>query len=863
MASRLVRLFPVVMALYEKVKNRQGQLDQLDLLFKLRSLLTNNAEVRAEFQGMFDHIFVDEFQDTDPLQAEIVLFLCEREPVASRWQDVALAAGKLTVVGDAKQSIYRFRRADVAMYDRVLTVIQKAPHIEVRLEANFRSVPPMIEWFNDRFDRILQTSPDGRPFDPKSGRVFNQPLAVGRDSSSPPPIHVLSLEISGAGKKPVDEYRALEGRALARYLRVLVESRQVQIVDPLDNLPRPVRYGDIAVLAASTWSLSFLFDRLDKEDIPYASRGGVLYLKDPLHRLFLLGLRAVADRDDGVAMAALLRPPFFAVDPADLLRELAATRSEVPPAGESALRAREARDQVLDLRRRRSARSPGATARDLLERTAFARTVASGPNGTQRLARLRELCLLLEQIAADEGLDYDAATARMRDWVDNPIQLDPPHPVGTEAVQIMTVHQAKGLEFPVVVIWDGKGQWAPRIEDAPWRTERDGQGWMIDLDGLTWEEPAGLGIIATEKSYQAAERERVAYVAATRARDLLIIPKAGTLVPSRFVCSALLAEAPAHLVHELEPFVEGKEPAWAKKKAARARSKLPNSKNLERDVTTWWTTTCSASAQPLFRPTSVSAEAHVEARDEMVESIEPELQEAHPGRFGNVFGTTVHQAIGLILRDPALSASEAVARASRRTGLDEHLEEAAADVTRTLEALRAEGLLRPLGPSLQIEYPVAAASDGGLLLGGYIDLVSATDDRLDLIDFKTDQPPAGAVETTYGGYVAQAQAYGRLLEASEVLEGRRLRCGLLFTADGSLRWIPPLPGSPLRAGLVREASLRSCSISALLPATSGNRQTAARRNTKLVVLVDGKLRRLRPPEFESKSAKMRTPWQRS
>ena len=82
MATQLVRLFPVVVALYERVKARHRQLDQLDLLAKLQDLLVKDRGARGEFQQMFDHIFVDEFQDTDPLQAEIVLLLCEQEPRA-------------------------------------------------------------------------------------------------------------------------------------------------------------------------------------------------------------------------------------------------------------------------------------------------------------------------------------------------------------------------------------------------------------------------------------------------------------------------------------------------------------------------------------------------------------------------------------------------------------------------------------------------------------------------------------------------------------------------------------------------------------------------------------------------------------
>jgi ATP-dependent helicase/nuclease subunit A len=708
-------------------------------------------------------------------------------PGAARWEDVVLGGGKLTVVGDAKQSIYRFRRADVAMYDRVLRVIAKTPLLEVRLSANFRSVPPLIDWFNDRFARILKESQDA--FDPVTGRVFHQPLAPGRDAQVPPSVHVLNLAFSDAGKHNVDDYRSLEGRALARYLRWLIETDDVQILDPLDELPRKVRYGDIAVLATSTWSLPHLFQPLDEEGIPYASRGGVLFLKDSLHRQFLLGLRAIADRDDGVAMAALLRPPFFAVDPADLLREQVATRAGEAPVGESALRAREARDLLVDLRRHRFDRPPGATARDLLERTAFARNVASGPNGTQRLARLRELCLILEQLAADEGLDYDAATSRLREWVDEPVQLDPPHPVGAEAVQVLSVHQAKGLEFPVVVIWDGQGRWAPPVGNAPWRMERDGRGWMMDLAGLTWEEPAGLGIRKTELDYQRAERERVAYVAATRARDLLIVPKAGELKPGRFVCSDLLAEAPTHLVKELEPYVDGHEPAWATQNKPPIVQVPKDGASIEQATDAWWTPASAESARPRFRPASVSGETQSTPVDDTQEEADPALAKPREGRFGPVFGTSVHHAIGLILRDSALTPEEAARRAAQRFGLQDYLAECIADITRALESLRTEGLARPLGPDLQVEYPVAAAWDDGQLLGGYIDLVSATDGCLDVLDFKTDTPPSGPVEQAYPAYAGQVRTYGRLLEKPGTLEAPKLRCGLLFTADGGIRWV--------------------------------------------------------------------------
>jgi ATP-dependent exoDNAse (exonuclease V) beta subunit len=100
---------------YEELKLRAAALDFVDLLLKARDLLRDCREVRAELQGRLTHIFVDEFQDTEPLQAEIVLLLAASDPAVGRWQDVAPAPGKLFLVGDPKQSIYRFRRADVGI----------------------------------------------------------------------------------------------------------------------------------------------------------------------------------------------------------------------------------------------------------------------------------------------------------------------------------------------------------------------------------------------------------------------------------------------------------------------------------------------------------------------------------------------------------------------------------------------------------------------------------------------------------------------------------------------------------------------------------------------------------------------------
>jgi ATP-dependent helicase/nuclease subunit A len=307
---------------------------------------------------------------------------------------------------------------------------------------------------------------------------------------------------------------------------------------------------------------------------------------------------------------------------------------------------------------------------------------------------------------------------------------------------------------------------------------------MVDLDQVTWEEPAGLGIRRTEQAYRDAERRRVVYVAATRARDLLILPKAGNVPPGRFVCGDLLADALERLMRAVETYVDGAEPAWAREVGLLVRQAPGDGADLEREVGERWGSASREAARPRFRPASVSADAPA--------APAVEIEEAYPkqreGRYGGLFGMTVHNAIGLVIRDGGITPGEAARRAARWFGLEEHLAEAAADVERALGSLRAVGLARAPGPELQLEYPVAGAWEGGQLLGGYIDLVGVVDGQACVLDFKTDAPPRGPVEQAYPGYAAQVRAYGRLLH---IAGHRRVRCGLLFTVDGEIRWVEP------------------------------------------------------------------------
>jgi ATP-dependent exoDNAse (exonuclease V) beta subunit len=168
---------------YQRLKAQAGALDFLDLLLHARDLIRGNAPVRNHFQARFRCLFVDEFQDTDPLQAELLLLLASKDPGETRWQDVDPVPGKLFLVGDPKQSIYRFRRADVAIYRRVCELLVDRGATFVELRKSFRSVENIQRVVNAAFEPLMDGNVETRqaryvPLEPSRADEMGQPSVV-------------------------------------------------------------------------------------------------------------------------------------------------------------------------------------------------------------------------------------------------------------------------------------------------------------------------------------------------------------------------------------------------------------------------------------------------------------------------------------------------------------------------------------------------------------------------------------------------------------------------------------------------------------------------------------------------------------
>jgi len=521
---------------YELLKIRAGALDFLDLLLKARDLVRDNQAVRRELQQRFTHFFVDEFQDTDPLQVEILLLLATDNPDETDWTRVALVPGKLFLVGDPKQSIYRFRRAEVALYETVKRRLCAEGARVVPLEASFRSVPSIQQAINAAFRPLMggdaeAGQPGYVPLRPVRSEVTDQPTVVALpvprpystfgwrpritlgqiDKSYPDAVGAfIAWLVRDSGWTVSERERPGE--------RVAIEPRHICLLFRRfssfgDDLTRPY------------------VQALEAREVPHVVVGGRSFHSREEIEALRNALTAIEWPDDELSVFATLRGPLFALTDDQLLafRHRAGRFHPLRQVEASQLAGPErevaqALKLIGKLHPGRNRRPAAATIMQLLEGVRAHASVAMWPNGQQALANVLQLVHLSRRLEAAGASSFRAIIVRLEQAAERGgAQEAPVVEEGTEGVRMMTVHKAKGLEFPVVILVDPTA-----------RLQRQSPSRHVDpLRGL-WAEPlAGCSPLdlneASELELARDEQEevRLAYVAATRARDLLVVPTLG------------------------------------------------------------------------------------------------------------------------------------------------------------------------------------------------------------------------------------------------------------------------------------------------------------------------------------------------
>ncbi|MCC7537146.1 MAG: UvrD-helicase domain-containing protein [Deltaproteobacteria bacterium] len=512
-AHAFVDLVTGAATLYQAEKDSRHALDFGDLLVRSHALLRDRTDVRRDVGAKHDVLLVDEAQDTSPVQRDLLRLLHE-DPE----RPGALRPSGLLLVGDRKQSIYGFRGADVGVLDELTRDVVTSGGRELPLRECFRSVPELVSLTN-AIARAALVAAD--PAAPEPFEVVFEP-ALDALVAVREPVAGPCAELLRAPTPPADAAaaRTAEARLVAHRVRELVESGEA-------------RFGDVALLLPRMTYLGRYVDALDAFDVPYVVEGGRGLLETEECR-DVLALATVLSGDlDAIALAAVLRSPFVTLSDV-ALASLVIERGQLPrfsalaastdawPGLTAAEHLRLARfvDAATRAARDLDRIGMGRALRDVVDATAYDAVLAAQPDGPGRVANLD---LLVESAARHEG-DPRAWARLQRDRIaagETEREADLATE-GMDVVHVMTVHQSKGREHPVVVVADCARAHAEPPRFVTWDPVL-GFAVRVPLPtGGTWLGAAADAVVERVRKRESSERARLLYVAATRARDRLV-----------------------------------------------------------------------------------------------------------------------------------------------------------------------------------------------------------------------------------------------------------------------------------------------------------------------------------------------------
>lgn len=483
---------------------RSGQLTFDDLLWEARDFLRQGSD----HERLYDMIMVDEFQDTDPVQAEIIVRTLT-PAWRGDWTKAPVPAGSLFVVGDPKQSIYRFRGASVETYQRVREKLQQEGALLLDIVQNFRSRPEIISPVNALF---AANWPDH--FDP--ARPYVSPYTPLAPFLPPDGVRRLWVEGGPVDKNAYDE-RLFQARTIAAWLQTHVRSGQLNIADPATGLARPAQLGDVALLIPNRTGMAIYQDALAQAGMAVAPEGGIRFFERDEVRGFQQLLSALRQPQQALHTAAWLSSPWVGISHAELAahKQRGGTFAYLEDSGQGAETVVRALAQLRQWRGQWWSWRAEDFFWALYDWSALPAVLEQRQDrgGQANLEKMADLSRDLGDAWGSDGFcQWLEKKVRQRDK-----EEEGALPHIEDAVHIFTVHRAKGLEWPVVIV--ANWQSAPANAHPGLRIE-SGRVAMAagDLQSRDWEALDG-----EERLRAAAERERLYYVALTRARDYLLV----------------------------------------------------------------------------------------------------------------------------------------------------------------------------------------------------------------------------------------------------------------------------------------------------------------------------------------------------
>jgi ATP-dependent exoDNAse (exonuclease V) beta subunit len=783
-----------------------GELEFHDLLVLARTLLRDEqhgARARARLRERYARILVDEFQDTDPIQVEIATLLGSGDPDAGAqtWTSIAVDPGRLFFVGDPKQSIYRFRRADIATFlDAADHFAEPAPEY---LTCNFRAGPRVLDWINTVFAELIRPHPGSQP--------EYRALDAARDGAPDTDVVLLGVEphTDGPDASVLREREAADVAAVIG--RVLADGWRVE--DRVGKQPRPARLGDICILLPARTSLGFLERALDDARIPYRAETSSLVYASREVRELLAALRAIDDPSDSLSLTAALRSSLFGCGDDDLFEYHVEHngRWDVRSAPPEAL---PLDHPVVDgmrflgaLHDERLWRAPSELLESIVSERRVIEVAALG-------GRFRDVARRVRFIVDQARAFVDAEGGTLRDylrWAElqgtegaRVVEAVLPE-TDDDAVRILTVHGAKGLEFPIVV-----------CSGSTTAAQNAGRGVQVLFP------PEGGYEVKLNANVQTAhfqlrqpvdeqmgfhEKLRLLYVACTRARDHLVVSthrkdRDLTNVDSaKWTHAELLWDAAKNA--EWIAFEGGGDvqPRAAPVELAPAP-----------DPDAWEAEHARAFARGARRAfvaaTTLARRVDEHAVDDpglAKDGRDLELPPWNKGRYGTAIGRAVHAVLQTVdLATGAALDETAAAQAAAEGVLGE--ERTIAALARS--ALASDVVRRAQSRQFWRETYVAVPLDG-ITLEGYVDLVYRDDDGLVVVDYKTDawRTEIGSgdeLNARLAHYRVQAAAYA--LAVADATGEAVTRCVLCFLAPDGAREVE-VAGAELGAGIAEVRAL--------------------------------------------------------
>jgi ATP-dependent helicase/nuclease subunit A len=773
-------LYPLVIeavkpavGVFRRLRRERGALDFGDLLLSARNLLRDHPDARREFQRRFTPVLVDEFQDTDPIQAEVLLYLTGRQVDEKDWRRLDPVPGSLFVVGDPKQSIYRFRRADIETYERVRERILASGGRVLKLTTNFRSCPEICDWVNRVFSTIFPTA-SSREQAADAPLVPDRPNAGGFAGA-------VRLDVVASGKTR-EEVAHADAVRIASWIRAAIDAK-VEISREGSRAAEP---GDFLILFRSKKQMDLYAQELELREVPYEIAGGGAFSDSEDLRDLLPLLESLVDPDDPVSLAATLRGPLFGVDDDALYRfHRGGGRFHLfapPPAGTDAriVRALNVLREAFDLSRRLP---PGAALARIAGNVGAIAYGGTRELGGTRAGNLLKAVSIARTLSAD-GESFASIVRHLRQLSEaSDTEEMSIRPGAVRAVRLMTLHRAKGLEAPIVFLAEPGGEWDAPIDWCIGRDTEPPQAWLRVLrpergewkSGEEVARPLGWGDREeVERLFREAEKDRLLYVAATRAADLLVVSAGPNEGRSPW---AKLAAAISRTLPVL-PERSGIAPAIAAPPdLSREFGDFRRNRESRRD----------AAVGESYRIAQVTKLAH--------EAAGTTPFRARTGR-GMSWGRVIHRLLEGAMKDPSLDLPLFAANLLAEEGRPAGDRDAAVDLARAVigsplwrRALAArrrftEVPFAVMAPSGELGF---AGGPAETLLQGAIDLAFEEESGWTIVDYKSDTA-AGNLSELVSFYSPQIELYRRYWER---ITGRPTRAGLFFVQTGEEVWPDP------------------------------------------------------------------------